>query len=207
MDTGIMSKWKLYIALAVLVVSATGCALLRTSFSPRCIRRTEWTYIRVVYLVRDENGLRPVAWSTKDSEILSYLRSEFPRARSELMPFPRGSFVNRVDILLKNGRRWRIVYLPRSHILSIYDYDNPQNVSWMESKRTTEFFQVIRKTVLKETGMDITAVTFTREDYDSMYEDIHNNPHAGNYKEHIWPQRAESWGQPPRNKKRNDTVD
>ena len=188
MDRGIMSKWNLHVALAALTVLASGCALLRTSLSTRCIRKTEWAYIKVVYLVRDENGLRPEAWSTTNSEILSRLRSEYPRARAEWMPFPRGSFVNRIDILLANGRRWRIVYLSHVHVLSIYDYDNPQDVSWVESKNTTKFFQAIRQTVLEETGMDITAVTFTREDYDNMYKDIGKTPHAGNYMEQVWPE-------------------
>ncbi len=117
-------------------------------------RSTEWDYLKVVYLVRDEEGLRAESWSTMERETLSRLRRSFPKAEESVSYNIGGSRSCRVDIGLRNRQWWVIAYHPHAKSMNIHDPFFPKR-SFHYDPVGPEFYQAIKEAVKADTGADV----------------------------------------------------
>jgi len=140
-------------AIVGIVLCGSACMTLLWD-GPSKIATTEWDYLKVVYLVRDAEGLRAVSWSTRDRETLSRLRRSFPKAEESVSFNIGGSRVNRVDIGLRNRQWWVIAYHPHAKSMNIHDPYLPKR-SFHYVPVGPEFYEAIKDAVKADTGADV----------------------------------------------------
>lgn len=138
--------------------------------------------MRVVYLVRDGEELRPASWSTTNPDTLMQLKTNFPTNGIEYASKPGLRRDNRIDIVLSNGQKWMLAYHPQAHHLTIEDYSHRKRTYNMTNVGV-DFMHAIGQAVMKETGVEITIpFGLTLDDLD-----VYSGPYADSYEYNVWP--------------------
>ena len=145
---------------AVLSVLSFAHGTLGVGMKKPAIAETEWEYIRVVYLTRDENdNLYPWSWRTQDKEFLERLRAAFPSGGEyRFSSKPSGSRVNRVDIKLSGGQWWSFHYGSANSIKMI-DPNYGWSVFFYRHDNSEAFFTTLTNEIMRATGTAINLNT------------------------------------------------
>ena len=148
-------------------------ALLLSGCMTPDIADREWKYLRVVYLARDENGqLEPLAWHSKDREVLKRLRAAFPTGKYDPMPKPWGVPSHRVDIKTRWGQWWSLTHMRDAGglpFIQFYDETRTNPLYWyhvfkfssaLHDQNNPIFFFVTLTTEIKRvSGIDVNLHT------------------------------------------------
>ena len=127
------------------------------------IKERQWEFIRVVYLEREHDKLRPRSWHSADRERLARLRAAFP-SEGEYMYFPKPllSRVNRVDIRLRGGQWWVLAYFPESADIGVMDGTNAKRAFLLEDSNPEKFYTTLTNEIMTATGIAVRLDTEIR---------------------------------------------
>lgn len=163
-----------------------GVLLLALTFSgciyPKIANR-EWEYIRVVYMVRERDKLKPQSWQSADATLLNRLHAAFPTGGNYVVsPKPHLSTVNRIDVKLHGGQWWCLAYFPDSADIGIVDPSKAKNTFLLVESNPETFYGTLTNEIMKMSGIAVNLRTEIRS-YEEM-EKLGNN-HAAYYERYI----------------------
>lgn len=144
---------------------------------PAKIGESKWSFIKAVYLVRDETGIRAESWRTRDRKVLKQLRATFPRdAELDITYDIPMNKCNRVDIELRSGQRWVISYFHHARSMTFFD------PIWIErsydlSDVGPEFYEALTQAIEADTGKKVDF--FIKVDWDNIK--LHDELDAADY--------------------------
>ncbi|HHU15704.1 MAG: hypothetical protein PHG74_05225 [Kiritimatiellae bacterium] len=141
------------------------------------IKERQWEFIRVVYLEREHDKLRPRSWHSADRERLARLRAAFPDGGEYVVsPKPHLSRVNRVDIRLRGGQWWVLAYFPESADIGVMEGTNAKNTFLLENSNPEKFYTTLTNEIMTATGIAVRLDTKIRSRAES--EELGNNDAA-----------------------------
>lgn len=138
------------------------------------IKERQWEFIRVVYLEREHDKLRPRSWHSADRERLARLRAAFPDGGEYVVsPKPQLSGVNRVDIRLRGGQWWVLAYFPESADIGVMDGTNAKNTFLLKDSNPEKFYATLTNEIMAATGFAVRLDTKVRSR--AEFEELGNN--------------------------------
>ena len=138
--------------LCVALFSLSGC--LVKNIIPDIVE-SEWEYLRVVYLERDENDeLQPRTWHTTDQEVLANIKATFPRSGKygSTSGKPAQSRSNRVDIKLQGGQWWSLAYLSKDQIHFLDSNSNHSRFGTLKECNPEIFYTTLTNEIMRVSG-------------------------------------------------------
>jgi len=157
--------------------------LLSGCWSPE-IANEKWKYIRVVYLVRDEdNGLKPQSWHSEDKGVLERLQATFPSDGEYITSTHKifGSRINRIDIRLRGGQWWSLTY-SRNNEIAIQAPLGIKGTFALKHSNPKVFFVTLTNEIMSvsETAVDLHTVFRPGE------ADVLGDNDAWGYERNFW---------------------
>jgi hypothetical protein len=148
------------------------------------IKERQWEFIRVVYLVREYDKLRPRSWHSGDRELLARLRAAFPsEGEYKYFPKPLLSGVNRVDIRLRGGQWWVLAYFPESADIGVMDGTNAKRTFLLKDSNPEKFYVTLTNEIMTVTGIAVRLDTEVRSR--AEFEEL-GDDNAAHYDESYW---------------------
>ena len=170
----VQGRFMIAVFLCIALFSLSGC------LPNPDIAKNEWEYIRVVYLVRDENDkLQPRSWHTQDKEIIERLRALFPKdGKYKISLTPSASRVNRVDIKLHGGQWWSLAcFFSKNRgnktilgdSINIKDSDG-QRCFFYEHKNFIVFYTALTNEIMQASGtvVNLSTKIYSYEEADEL---------------------------------------
>ena len=169
--------WITVCGVCVLTLTLAGCIYPR-------IKEKQWEFIRVVYLVREFDKLRPQSWYSADQALLARLQNAFPsEGEYVVFPKPHASRVNRIDIKLHGGQWWCLAYFPASGHIGIMDTSNAKRTFLLDNSNPETFFAMLTNEIMRASGIAVDLHTKIRSyeeadelgNNDAAYYDMYRN--------------------------------
>ena len=162
-------EWLLsWVCFCIMTFILSGCLI-----SPK-IRTNKWDYLRVVYLIRDENGkLQVQSWDTQNVETLGRLQSAFPRNGKYVVAWaPYMSALNRVDVKLRGGQWWSLSYLPNTGNIGMGDTSNWKRTFVLKNSKKLEaetFYTTLTNEIMRVSSIPIDLnIKYHKGEIDSL---------------------------------------
>jgi len=139
--------------LCAALLSLSGCVIIKPD-----MLGSEWEYLRVVYLERDENDeLQPRTWHTTDQEVLANIKAAFPRSGKfdSFVGKPVQSHSNRVDVKLQGGQWWSLAYLGKDHIHFLDSTSGWSRFCSLRNCNPKVFYTTLTKEIMRVSGTTV----------------------------------------------------